>query len=530
MNKEIYIYDTTLRDGSQAEGISFTVKDKISVARALRELGIPYIEGGWPGSNPKDAEFFKRIKKIKLSPSKLVAFGSTRRKNIPAYKDKNLQELIKSKPDAFCIFGKTSLTHVKDALRTTPEENLRMIKSSVNFLKKRGKKEVIYDAEHFFDGYFENSEYALKTLSAALDGGADWIVLADTNGGTMPDDIARITKTIKEKFPHAKVGIHAHNDCELAVANSLSAVDNGATMVQGTINGWGERCGNANLSSIIPNLMLKKKLKIKNFTLKNLKKLTKISRYVDEVANLIPKREQPYVGISAFAHKGGVHVSAVMRNPSTYEHVDPRIVGNERRILISELSGLSNLKLKSEQLGIKLKDRELALQILREIKEREARGYQYEAADASLKLFLKLKTGKIPEFFNVKSCRVILEYLKKPSLPAIEKRCEASIKLSVKGQIVYEVAEGDGPVNALDNTLRKSLTKFYPFLNEMTLTDFRVRVLNPKEATAAAVRVFIESRDRDERWTTVGVSEDIIQASWNALIESFIYKLLKSHK
>ncbi|MCD6412726.1 MAG: citramalate synthase [Elusimicrobia bacterium] len=520
----IFIFDTTLRDGAQAEGISLSVTDKINIAKSLAKFGIHYIEGGWPGSNPKDAEFFARMKSFSLKPAKLVAFGSTRRKNILPGNDKNLRELVKAKPDAFCIFGKTSLLHVKDALRTTPEENLKMISDSIRYLKKTGK-EVAYDAEHFFDGFLENADYALGTLSAAFSAGADWLVLADTNGGTVTEKLVEIIKVVRENFPGAKLGIHAHNDCDLAVANSLAACDNGITMVQGTLNGWGERCGNANLASVIPNLMLKKGYKIHNFTKANLKKLVRTSRYIDEVANLIPKKEQPFVGISAFAHKGGVHVSAVMKNPVTYEHINPAVVGNERRILISELSGQSNLKIKGERLNIDFRDKKVVAEILSEIKEKESRGYQYEAADGSLKILMLKKTGKLKSYFDIKSCRVIVEYFMKNG--KAERKCEASVKLSVKGKNIYEVAEGDGPVNALDNAMRKALLPFYPRLKEVSLTDFKVRVLNPKEATAAAVRVFIESRDKTERWTTVGVSEDIIEASWKALLEGILYKLVR---
>lgn len=525
--KPIFIFDTTLRDGTQAEGISLTVTDKINIAEALRNLGIHYIEGGWPGSNPKDVEFFRKMKSVSLRPAKLVAFGSTRRKDTKPGQDKNLLELVKTKPDAFCIFGKTSLLHVKYALRTSSAENLKMISDSVGFLKKF-KKEVIYDAEHFFDGYIDNPGYALKTLESAASSGADWLVLCDTNGGTIPEKLAKIMKEVEKKFPGVKIGIHAHNDCELGVANSLAACDNGATMVQGTLNGWGERCGNANLSSVIANLLLKKNYRIPNFTRRNLKHLVKTSRYIDEVANLIPRKEQPFVGSSAFAHKGGIHVAAVIRNPSTYEHISPELVGNKRRILVSDLSGQSNLRLKSSQLNINMKDKGKIKDVLNEIKIREAKGYQYEAADASLKIFLKEYAQKMPVFFDIKSCRVILEYIKKGK--GTLKKCEASVKLSVKGRDIYEAAEGDGPVNALDNALRKALQDFYPQLKNVSLTDFKVRVLNPKEATAAAVRVFIESSDEDESWTTLGVSEDIIEASWNALVESIVYKLLKKKK
>jgi len=519
MNK-VFLFDTTLRDGTQAEGISLGVEDKINIAKAMKKLGVHYVEGGWPGSNPKDAVFFKRMQKINLSPSKLVAFGSTRRKNIKASADINLIQLIKAKPDVFCIFGKTSLLHVKDALGTTRDENLKMIEDSVKYLKKTGK-EVIYDAEHFFDGYKENKEYALSTLGTASEGGADWLCLCDTNGGSMPSEVAEIVSSVRARFLGMRIGMHAHNDCDLAVANSLAAVEAGAEMVQGTLNGWGERCGNANLASVMANLILKKRACVANIGAKDIRKLTKVSHYIDEVANLIPKKEQPFVGQSAFAHKGGVHVSAVMKNAATYEHLPPESVGNERRILISDLSGAANLKARGKQLGINLENKENLNAVLKEIKLREAAGFQYEAATASLKLLVKKIEGKSPSFFDVKSRRVILEY--GPS----GKKCEASVKLMVQGKRVYEVAEGDGPVNALDNCLRKALLPFFPHVRDIALTDFKVRVLNPTEATAAAVRVFIESTDGAEIWTTTGVSEDVIEASWQALVESIVYKLLK---
>jgi len=520
----IYIFDTTLRDGAQAEGISFTVEDKINIARTLRDFGIHYIEGGWPGSNPRDVEFFSRMKKISLAPSKLTAFGSTRRKNIKPSEDRNLIDLLAAEPDAFCIFGKTSLMHVKVALETTPEENLKMIQDSVKFLKRTGK-EVIYDAEHFFDGYAENADYAILTLSSAVKGGAEWISLCDTNGGTMPERITELTNIVRKNFRGVKLAIHAHNDCGLAVANSLAAVDAGAEMVQGTLNGWGERCGNADLSAVIANLILKKKKVIANFTKKNLKHLVRTSRYIDEVANIISDKSASFTGASAFAHKGGVHVSAVMKNASTYEHIAPAAVGNERRILVSDLSGRANLKVKSRQMNIDLKDRKTSADILNDIKKRELRGYQYEAADASLKILMRKHTGRMPDFFDIINCRVILEYANERK--KYSKKCEASVKLIIKDSPVYEVAEGDGPVNALDNALRKALLPFYPQVGQIALTDFKVRVLNPKEATAAAVRVFIESKDNEELWTTVGVSEDVIEASWEALLDSILYKLLK---
>jgi len=519
---KVYIYDTTLRDGTQGTGISFSAEDKIKISLALNDLGVDYIEGGWPGSNPKDIEFFKKISKKKLK-SKIVAFGATRRKNIPAYKDKNLKKLIEVNPDAFCIFGKTWLLHVKKAIKTDPSENLKMIYSSIKYLKSK-KKEVIYDPEHFFDGYKNDRNYALLTLKEALRAGADWLVLCDTNGGCFPSDIEKIVRDVKENFKGVRIGIHAHNDTDCGVANSLIAVREGARMVHGTINGYGERCGNANLCSVIPGIELK--LGYRAIGKENLKKLTRISRYVDEIANIIPRTNQPYVGESAFAHKGGVHVSAVQRDVKTYEHIPPELVGNKRKIIISELAGKSNLLFKAEEYKIDLKGKDDRInKLLKKIKQLEYEGYEFEGAEGSFRVLLEKELGRKVEFFTLESFRVIVESDRCGNL-----RSEATVKVRVKDKVSYTVSEGDGPVNALDSALRKALEEFYPSLNNVTLTDFKVRVVNARAGTAAKVRVFIESRDKEKFWVTVGVSENILKASLDALVDGIIFKLLEEIK
>jgi len=516
---DVKLFDTSLRDGTQGEGISLTVDDKLKIASALDNLGVHYIEGGWPYSNPKETEFFLKVKKLKLKNSKITAFGSTRNKNVPAKKDKNLLAILKVKPAAACIFGKTWDLHVRHALNTTPEKNLDMIFSSVKFLKSKGL-EVIYDAEHFFDGYLSNSEYALKTLAAAAAAGADNITLCDTNGGMLPHQIEKIIHQIKIKTP---LGIHSHNDSGCAVANSIVAVQSGCVLVQGTINGWGERCGNANLSSVIPNIKLK--LGVDCITDEKLKLLAETARYISEVANIVPSDKQPYIGYSAFAHKGGVHVSAVAKKSSTYEHIDPTVVGNQRRILISELSGRANIILKSKELKINFeKTSDKAKKILQIVKDREKKGYLYEGAEGSFELLLKRNLGSHKTFFNLGGFRV-----------AVEKdthghfKSEATIKVFVKGKEELTAAEGDGPVNALDNALRKALDRFYPQLKNVRLSDFKVRIINPSDGTGAKVRVLIQSTDGKDEWSTVGVSENIIEASWQALVDAIEYKLLKNN-
>ncbi len=518
MSNAVTIFDTTLRDGTQGEGISLSVEDKLKIAQKLDELGVHYIEGGWPGSNSKDIEFFNRAKQLKLSHAKITAFGSTRRKDTSPEQDANLNRLLESGVSVATIFGKSWDFHVYKALQTTLEENLAMIYDSVKYLKDHGL-EVIYDAEHFFDGYKHNAEYALATIRKAEEAGADWIVLCDTNGGSLPGEISEIVADVCSKLS-TPIGIHAHNDCELGVANSLAAVQAGARQVQGTINGFGERCGNANLCSIIPNLQLK--LNYHCISPKQLESLTSIARYVNEIANVNMPVNQPYVGAAAFAHKGGIHVSAIMKHPRTYEHIEPELVGNKQRVLVSELAGQSNVVFKAQELNLNL-DLENAKtkQLIEKIKELEHQGYQFEGADASLELLIREAFGQMEEPFQLESFKILVEKTANQSVVS-----EAIIKLNVQGETVYTAAEGNGPVNALDNALRKALVQFYPSIQEMHLSDYKVRVIDEKDATAAKVRVLIESTDFKNSWSTVGVSENVVEASWEALIDSIRYALI----
>ena len=520
--KKVKLYDTILRDGSQGEGISFSVEDKLKIVRKLDALGIDYIEGGNPGSNPKDAKFFRRVKNIRFKNAKLTAFGSTRRAKKRAEGDPSLQALLKAGTPVVTIFGKSWDLHVRDVLKTTPEENLRMIKDSLRFMKKKGK-EVIFDGEHFFDGYKNNRDYALKTLKVSQEAGADWLVLCDTNGGTMPYEIESIIKEVKKRFK-IPLGIHTHDDSGMAVANSVIAVKLGATQVQGTINGYGERCGNANLCSIIPNLKLK--LGIDCLTERQLKNLTAVSRFIDELANLAHNEKHPYVGSSAFAHKGGMHVDAVRKNPVSFEHVEPELVGNRRRVLISELSGKSNVLYKAMEYNLDLKkDTPQARKILEDLKKLEDEGYQFEGAEGSFELLMRKAMGKHRTFFDLEGFRVSVEKREDNRLIS-----EATIKVRVGGKREHTASEGDGPVNALDNALRKALEKFYPVLKKVHLTDYKVRILNPETGTEAITRVLIESSDDKESWGTVGVSANIIEASWRALVDSIEYRLLKERE
>jgi 2-isopropylmalate synthase len=517
---KVVIYDTTLRDGTQGEGVSFSVEDKLLIVEKLDELGVDYIEGGWPGSNVKDAEFFARARQLNLSNAKLAAFGSTCHPRNEPRSDPNLAALLAAETPVLTIFGKSWDLHVAKALGTTLERNLELIEASVAYLKAAGR-EVIYDAEHFFDGYAANPEYALETLRAAERGGADWIVLCDTNGGSLPGHIRQAISEIR-KFVKAPLGIHAHNDSDLAVANSLAAVEMGALQVQGTMNGYGERCGNANLCSIIPVLELK--MNLRAIGRNRLPMLTEASRYVAELANLPHRADLPFVGRSAFAHKGGVHVSAVMRDPKTYEHIDPEVVGNSRRVLISDLSGKSNLLYKAAEMGVELRNPENALgHLVSRIKELEHRGFQYEAAEASFRLLLEEALGNCPEFFTLKSYRVTTEQdsLGRP-------RSEAIVSVEVDGSIREAKAEGCGPVHALDLALRRALGGAFECLSQVHLTDYKVRVLDADKATAAKVRVLIQSSDGRESWSTVGVSDNILEASRQALQDALNYKLLKS--
>ncbi len=519
--KKVKLFDTTLRDGTQGSGVSLSVEDKLKIAQSLDRIGVHYIEGGWPGSNPKDEQFFKQGRELKLKQAKLTAFGSTRRKDKTAHQDPNLRAIVGVKTPVACIFGKSWDLHVVHALRSTLPENLNMISDSIRFLKSRGL-EVIYDAEHFFDGFKANPEYALSTLKTAWQAGAGNLTLCDTNGGSIPSQIVNAFRTVTSFLPEASFGIHTHNDSECAVANAISAVEEGATLVQGTINGYGERCGNANLISIIANLKLK--LNINCTGDKELTALTEVSRYISEIANFVPSAHQPYVGSAAFAHKGGVHVAAMARHSGTYEHIDPAIVGNQRRILISELSGQANILLKARELKLDFSKNSDALKnVIHAVKRMEQEGYQFEGAEGSFANLVRKAIGQHRTFFDLLSFRVSME----KNMRTGQDISLATLKLVVKGEERHTVSEGDGPVNALDNALRKALEEFYPSLKTVTLTDFKVRVINAEAGTKAKVRVLIESRDHKDKWGTVGVSENIIDASWHALVDSVEYKLLK---
>lgn len=512
----ISIFDTTLRDGTQGEGISLTAEDKVKIALKLDALGVHYIEGGNPGSNSKDVEFFKRIRDMKLN-AKLTAFGSTRRKNSVCEQDVNLRHLIESGAQAATLVGKTWDFHVHTALQTTLEENLAMIYESLAYVRNTGM-EVLFDAEHFFDGFKANPEYALATLAKAKEAGVSWIVLCDTNGGTLPTEIHEIVSRVVKEID-APIGIHTHNDCELAVANSLAAVAAGARQVQGTINGYGERCGNANLCSVLPNLQLKMGYKVVSD--EQIRMLTSVARYVSEIANVHLPVNQPYVGNAAFAHKGGIHVSAILKDSKTYEHIQPELVGNKQRVLVSELAGQSNILSKAQEMGLDINAEQFkSRELIERIKELEHQGYQFEGADASLELLLRDAYGNAKEIFTVESFKIQVE---KTSASMVS---EAIVKLRVGDQQVYTVADGNGPVNALDNALRKALIQFYPDIRDIHLTDYKVRVLDEKDATAAKVRVLMESTDFNNTWSTVGVSSNVIEASWEALVDSIRYALL----
>jgi 2-isopropylmalate synthase len=523
MMPSIKIYDTTLRDGSQAEDIAFSVEDKVRIAQKLDELGIHYIEGGWPGSNPKDLQFFQEIKSAPLSHAKMVAFGSTCRAGTSPKNDPNLRSLIEAGTKVVTIFGKSWDIHPLEALNISLDQNLEIIHQSVRYLKDR-VSEVIFDGEHFFDGFKSNPQYALSTLKAAQDSKADWIVLCDTNGGTLPDEIQSIIKEVKKKIK-APLGIHAHNDIEMAVANTILAVKEGIGMVHGTINGYGERCGNANLCSIIPNLKLK--MGIDCITDEQLKKIREVSRFVSELANLPHYKYLPYVGDSAFAHKGGVHVSAIRKSDATYEHVPPERVGNRQRVLISDLSGESNILYKAAEFKIDFESKDPKVRkILDDLKDLENEGFQFEGAEGSFEILIKKALGQHKRFFELKGFRVIVEKKTEEETPL----SEATIMVRVGDQVEHTAAVGNGPVNALDNAIRKALEKFYPELKEVKLLDYKVRILSTKDGTGAQTRVLIESGDGKSKWGTVGVSENIIQASWQALVDSIDYKLLKEEK
>ena len=518
--RTIEIYDTTLRDGAQSEDVSFSVEDKLRITEKLDELGVQYIEGGYPGSNPRDIEYFKKVAKCRLTQAKIVAFGSTHRPKNKASRDETLKALLDTGTPVVTIFGKTWDFHVREALKVPLKENLDIIHNSVAYLRKHTDK-VFFDAEHFFDGYRHNPEYALKCLEAAQDAGADCLVLCDTNGGCTPTVIRDVVRQVK-KACTTPLGIHVHNDSDCAVANSIVSVEEGITQVQGTINGLGERCGNANLISIIPNIQLK--LGMKCLTAEQLMKLRDVSRFVTEIANLRHFKRQPYTGDSAFAHKAGMHVSAIRKSPETYEHIRPDLVGNSQRILISDLAGRANILRKAEEIGIKLESDSAQLQdIITQLKDLESQGFQFEGAEASFELLMKKALGLHKRFFDLIGFRVIIEKRKEGEEPL----SEATIMVKVSGHIEHTAATGRGPVNALDNALRKALEKFYPLLRDVKLHDYKVRVLTAGKGTTAKVRVLVESGDKDSRWGTVGVSENIIEASYQALVDSIEYKLLK---
>jgi 2-isopropylmalate synthase len=516
---QISLFDTTLRDGTQSEGLSLSVEDKIKIARLLDGFGVRYIEGGYPGANPKDEEFFRRASELKLKQARLTAFGSTRRTGSTAANDANLQALVKAGTPAVAIFGKTWLLHVTDVLKTTPEDNLAIISESVAFLKQNGR-EVIFDAEHFFDGFRADRSYALAAVQTAAQAGADWIALCDTNGGNLPSTVAEIVREAK-KVLTAPLGIHAHNDSDLAVANSLAAVEAGCTMVQGTLNGWGERCGNANLMSVIPALQLKMGLAC--IPDENMERLTEVSRTASEIANLRPRAHAPYVGASAFAHKAGAHVAAVAKSPVTFEHIPPEKVGNDRRIVVSELSGRGNIRVRAAELGVELRGNEADL--VARIKELENQGYQFEAADGSLELMLRRTQPGYSEPFEVLDVVVISQ-----RRSGSDMFIEATVKIKVGDEVSHVVAEGSGPVDAMDRAFHKALDHHFPILRQIHLCDFKVRILDPESATAAVTRVLVESSLGSDRWSTIGVSQNIIEASCEALKDALELPLVRAVK
>ena len=518
MKPEIEIYDTTLRDGSQGEGINFSVADKLRIAERLDVFGVQYIEGGWPGSNPKDIEFFAEAKRRKFKHARLAAFGSTRRRNVAVESDEQVRMLLDAETPVVTIFGKTWLLHVTEALKTTPEENLGMIGDTVRYLKDHGRF-VIYDAEHAFDGAKDDPDYALATWQAAEKAGADLVVLCDTNGGTLPSEVARIVQLAHGKL-NARLGIHTHNDIGLGVANALAALEHGATHVQGTVNGYGERTGNCNLTSAIPIIAIK--LQKSCLPPASLPKLRELSQFVDEIANLRHDPRQPWVGSTAFAHKGGVHVSAVQRSARCYEHIDPALVGNTRRVLVSDLAGRSNIVFKAQELGFDLTNETPELKsVLSHIKELEHGGYEFEAAEASLALLIRKALKHQEPLFSVDVYHVSMRRDGNASI------CEATIKVRVGNEVAHTVAEGDGPVNALDSALRAALIRFYPQLKRVRLTDYKVRILESGTGTAAKTRVLIESSDGTTQWGTVGVSGNIIEASLQALVDSIEFALMQ---
>lgn len=526
---QIWLYDTTLRDGAQREGIALSLDDKLKIARKLDEMGIPFIEGGWPGANPKDVAFFWKLKEEPLTRAEVVAFCSTRRPHKSTAEDPMIQAILDAETRWVTIFGKSWDLHVTEGLKTTLDENLAMIRDTIEYLRAQGRR-IIYDAEHWFDGYKANPDYALKTLKTASEAGAEWLVFCDTNGGTLPHEIADIVQKVVQSlnltFDHSnlpQLGIHTHNDGGTAVANALASVLEGVTMIQGTINGYGERCGNANLCTLIPNLQLK--MGYNCLETKQLAQLTHASRLISEIVNLAPDDHAPFIGRSAFAHKGGIHVSAVQRNPLTYEHIQPEAVGNVRRIVISEQSGLSNVLSKAQSFGIDLNKNDLACRnILEKLKVLETEGYQFEAAEASFELLMRQAVGHRQELFQLKGFQVHSDMLHGAGTPY--SNAVATIKVTVNHTDLLEVAEGNGPVSALDAALRKALTNFYPEIANFHLTDYKVRILDGASGTSAKTRVLVESSNGQQRWSTVGVSPNILEASYQAVVEGIEYGIL----
>ncbi|MBW3584887.1 MAG: citramalate synthase [Cyanobacteria bacterium 0813] len=523
MTNRLWIYDTTLRDGAQCEGLCLSLEDKLRIARQLDSLGIPFIEGGWPGANPKDVQFFWRLKEQPLTQAEVVAFCSTRRPGTTAANDEMLQAILSAGTRWVTLFGKSWDLHVIESLKTTLEENLAMIRDTIEYLRSQGRR-VIYDAEHWFDGYKHNRDYAIKTLEVAADAGAEWLVLCDTNGGTLPHEISQVVRDVLESLGTnrevpVQLGVHTHNDSGVAVANALAAVREGVTMVQGTINGYGERCGNADLCSLIPNFQLK--LGYDCIQDEQLVRLTQVSRSISEIANLAPDDRAPFVGLSAFAHKGGIHVSAVEKNPLTYEHLEPEKIGNRRRIVISDQAGLSNVLSKARSFGIELDRKNPACrQILEKLKDLESQGYQFEGAEASFELLMREALEQRPPWFEIKGFQVHCD--------KIGEDCTAlaTVKLSVNGTNILEAAEGNGPVSALDAALRKALVNFYPAIAHFYLTDYKVRILDSGAGTSAKTRVLAEFSNGQDRWTTVGVSGNILDASSQAVVEGLEYGLV----
>jgi len=509
--KPVFLYDTTLRDGTQGEGFQLSMLDKLRIAQRLDAFGVDYIEGGWPGSNPKDIEFFQEAAKLDLKHARLAAFGSTRRANLPVEEDAQVKLLLDAKTPVVTIFGKSWELQVTEVLRTTVEENQAMIRDTCRHLKDHGR-EVVYDAEHFFDGFKDSPDHAIATLQAAADGGADCLVLCDTNGGTLPSEIMQICMQVKERIPDTPFGIHTHNDCELGVANAIAAVKAGGAQIQGTINGYGERTGNCNLTSVIPILQLKMGLEV----VSNLEGLQSLSHFVDDVSNNPHFVRAPFVGRTAFAHKGGMHVNAVQKLARSYEHIEPGKVGNTQQILVSELSGQSNILIKAEQLGVPLeKGSDEAKAILGRVKELENEGYSFEAAGGSLELLILRQLDRYEKPFELKEFHTSYRLYRDGHQPV----CEATVKIYVGDEAEYIVAEGDGVVNALDRALRKALTRFYPEIDEVSLLDYKVRIVDGHDATAAKTRVLVVSGDGESSWGTVGVSENVIEASWIAIVD-----------